>query len=93
MKRQADPKQEKIRAERNRAALWLDVLSKGIGLALQEDCRYRHEETQPIIDLVNGPLAEAVADAQRAEKAYEPYWARRRRRVSIGRKPKKKAAA
>lgn len=84
-----DPKRLKLRDERERATAWVEILCKGIGHALADG--YRHEgseDVRRIIARVNGELAEAVDALDRAEKAYEPYWARRRR-VSLGHRVKK----
>lgn len=89
-----DPKKLKLRGDRERARLWLEILCQGIGKSLMDrECRYS-EDIRGIIERVNGELIEAVSASERAEKAYEPYWSRGRVRIS-GRKPKtaKKKAA
>jgi hypothetical protein len=95
VKRKDDPKREKLRAERNRTELRLGVLSAGIGKAFVDygGGRYAADELRPVIDLVNGELMEAIKHAESAEKAYEPYWSRRRihriRRAAPQKKAKK----
>ena len=71
-----NPARTKARAERERTALKLEILCKGIGHALTTGYYRTCEDLQPIIDEVNGPLFEAMMEAQRAEDAYRPYWSR-----------------
>jgi hypothetical protein len=84
-----DPVRLKLRGDRERATLWLDILCKGIGHALTEEPA-RHGDTETLralVGRVNGELLEAMKAYERAEKAYEPYWSRRRVRITP-KKPK-----
>ena len=91
LRRTEDPKRLAAEQRRDRAQLWLEILSSGIGHAMQQtDRRYYPETMRGVIERVNGELCEAVDEAEAAEKAYEPYWRRRSRRMYN--KPKKKAA-
>ena len=91
--RREDPKRVAAQKKRDRADAWLEVLCNGIGLAFQNsDRRYYPETVRLIIERVNGELSEAVDAAEAARKAYEPYWPSRRRRVTVLRRKKKKAA-
>lgn len=89
-----DLKQETLRAEMYAAQLRVDILAHGLAHALStlEPFRFTDNGALDVVsDLFNGEFMEAVATARRAAKAYEPYWRGRRRRVSIFRRPKKKA--
>jgi hypothetical protein len=89
MKRKDDPVRLKLRGDRERAFAWLDILCKGIGHALTEEpgrCG-DGESVRILIGRVNGELLEAVTALEKAEKAYQPYWSRRRIHY-VARKPK-----
>jgi hypothetical protein len=92
--RRDDPKRIAAEKKRDEARIWLEILCQGIGHSLTNgEARYYPENVRLLIQRVNGELSEAVDDEQRASKAYEPYWrGRRRRRVTIVRPKKTKAA-
>jgi hypothetical protein len=86
-----DPGRVKASFDREHARTMLGILCKGIGHALAEE-PYRCGDAAEIHNLighVNTELLQAVRAYERAEKAYEPYWRRRRIRVA----PRKKKAA
>ena len=76
-RKEEDPRKTKLRAERERANLWLQVLLNGIGKTMQDEYRSEAEYARPIVDIVNGPFVDAIKASEAAEKAYEPYWRRR----------------
>ena len=85
--RRTDPVRKRLREARRQTAQWLQIVSRGIGDCLKGEC-YNTDEVRGLIERVNGELVLAVEAAERAEKAYEPYWGSRRRRVTI--RPRKK---
>jgi hypothetical protein len=90
-RRKEDPKKIRAQQERDRAQTWLEVLCKGIGHALaDENCRRYPDEIRLLVTRINGELTEAIENAERANKAYEPYWKRRFPR-SVRRAAKAKA--
>jgi hypothetical protein len=87
--RTPDPKRIAAGEKRDAAKAWLEILCQGIGHSLMNgEARYYPETVGLLIQRVNAELAEAVDAVKAANKAYEPYWPKRRRRVSILR-PKK----
>ena len=86
--RRTDPVRKRLREARRQTAQWLQIVSRGIGDCLKSEC-YNTDEVRGLIERVNGELVLAVEAAEAAEKAYEPYWGSRRRRVAV--KPRKKA--
>jgi len=87
MKRKDAPKREAARAERERAGMWLDVLFQGVSKKL-DDMAFRDTESlQPLLDIVNGPLTDAMKKSQAAEEAYRPYRRRLLRVYRAKRKP------
>jgi hypothetical protein len=91
--RHPDPKRIAAGEKRDSCRAWLEILCQGIGHSLiNGEARYYPETVRLLIERVNGELAEAVRAAEVANKAYEPYWPQRRRRVSILRPKKTKAA-
>ena len=92
MKRKEDPKREKAHANRVRAEVWLQILRNGIGDVLKTGFR-TDEDLRPILEFANSELLKAADASEEAEKAYEPYWRRRRTVVRprrAYRAPKKK---
>jgi hypothetical protein len=87
--RQNDPIREAARAARDQAQLNLDILCRGIGQSLVETGRFAGDDNvRMLIDRVNTDLAKALEAKEAADKAYEPFWGRRRLRRSAARKPK-----
>ena len=100
MKRKEDPKREATRAERDRASIWVEILSKGIAATLQAEGEGRYDSPihiRQILKLADENLLPAVQTLEAAEEAYRPYWSHRLSRVYPAKKPKtaakKKAAA
>jgi hypothetical protein len=89
MKRKEDPKRTEALENRTRAQIWLDILRYGIAESLKRGYGYNEEDMPAILDFANDVLPKAVADIKAAEKAYEPYYAYRRR-PGFHRNPKKK---
>ena len=96
MRKTDDPKEQKARADRERAYIRLQTISLGISAVLKEERHYRCavEEWKPILEMVNNDLVDAIQAAALAEEAYEPYYRRRRlaRQYRVATKKKKKAA-
>lgn len=90
--RRDDPKRLKLRAERERAEAWLDVLCKGFGHSLADGYGWRTDELRPLIELIQAQMIPAIEDVEAAEKAYAPYWRRRRTVMHRRKKAKTKAA-
>ena len=90
--RRPDPVREQKYAERQKAHLNLKVLLDGIGSQLKEKCWHDGAEIRMLVEKINTELVSVVDVAEAAEKAYEPYWGRRRRRY-IPRNPKGKKRA
>jgi hypothetical protein len=86
--RRNDPKRLKLRGDRERAQLWLDILCKGIGEQLSHSWRECPDDVRSIINRVNGELLEALIAVEKADKAYQPYRIRRMVRVHRPRKTK-----
>jgi hypothetical protein len=87
--RHKDPKRIRAEEERRQASTWLEILCSGIGKQFADTTSGHYpEEIREIIRHVNTELADAVAHAERANKAYEPFW--RRRRTTGRRKAKAK---
>jgi hypothetical protein len=84
-----DPKREAARQAREVAQLNLEILCQGIGRSLTEsNCRHELENVRYLIERANTDLLKAVEAKEAADKAYEPYWARRYRRYRPARKSK-----
>lgn len=89
-----DPKQEKLRAERFKADIRLDTLVQGYAKILSGVGSRFPEDLSSILEQMLLYLPPAVEEALKAQEAYRPYWRRHRpRRISVLKKPKKKAAA
>lgn len=86
--RRDNPKVVKLRTDRERTSLWLEILTKGIGNILADRCNYP-EDAREVVAVVNSALVPAIDAAQAASEAYMPY--RRMRRVRI--RPAKKNKA
>jgi len=81
--RRDEEKRDAALRERNNSRIRLEVLCRGIGGQFEESGSEPWEMTnanEPV-RLVNTELVPAIARVEAAEKAYEPYWLRRRRRV------------
>ena len=87
--RRPDPVREQKQAERQKAHMNLQVLLNGIGSTMKQMCWHDADEIRMLVEKINTELVPAVDAAEAAEKAYEPYWGRRRRRY-IPRNPKGK---
>jgi len=74
IRRREAPAKTKARLERDKATLWLEVVSIGIARKLRD--AYDPEELREVIRLVNTDLIEALEAKEKAEKAYEPFWTR-----------------
>jgi len=85
MKRKEDPKREKVYADRVRAEVWLQILREGIGRTLQNGF-HANEDIRPILEFANDELLKAAEASDAAEKAYEPYWRKRRPQIYRARK-------
>ena len=83
-------KQERLREEKHRARMWVEVLRKGIGRELCDGYHDWPEDIKGLIDLVNNALVPAVMRMEDADKAYEPFQRFRRRRMYVPRKKVKK---
>jgi hypothetical protein len=93
MKQKVDPVRERLSVEREKAEAWLRVLCKGVGACLME-CSGRYpEELQAVLDVADNYLRAAIAEEQRAQEAYAPYWRRGRMRYIVKPKAKKAKAA
>jgi hypothetical protein len=95
MTRRDDPKRLKAQQEREKARVRLNVVLQGVGHAFCDEARERFssDSVVEIITIVNTDLIRAVNRMDAAEKAYEPFWGRRRRRVSVLKRPPKKVKA
>jgi hypothetical protein len=93
MKRKVDPVEEGLRAERQKAEAWLRILCKGVGSCLMECSGGYPEELQAVLDVVDNYLRAAIAEEERCQEAYKPYWRRRRVRYISKAKAKKAKAA
>jgi hypothetical protein len=74
-----DPVRLRLRAQRERAQLWLDILRRGIGKEMADGYRSCPEDVRALMERVNSELSDAADAVEQAEKAYSPYWGRRRR--------------
>jgi hypothetical protein len=85
-----DAKQLRLRAERERTSMRLQILSAGIAEAMKTGFRCDPIEAfGPILEMINGELVQAIQEAQAAEDAYRPYWSRRSRRVTLRARPRR----
>lgn len=82
-----DPKRLKARAERDKASTRVEILLAGVSKMLDRGYFTDMEELQPILDMMNGDVVEAMKVYEAATEAYRPFMWRRRVR------PRKKAAA
>jgi hypothetical protein len=73
-----DPNVKKLRAARDAASTRLEVFIRGLAKTLENGYWMDLEEIQPIIDMVNVDLVNAVKEYERAQEAYRPHMARRR---------------
>lgn len=89
MLRRNDPKVVKLREDREKARVWLGILTLGCGEYLK-GCYYS-DEIMIAVSHINTELVQAAQEYKKLDKAYEPYW-RRCRRVNSVRKPKKVVA-
>ena len=96
MKRRDDEKEAAAREERDRAEVWVDILTHGIAKVLQDrDCCEPTKRIRRVLDRVERDLLPALEAADQAERNYEPFrtYRRLRRRFTPVRVAKKKAAA
>jgi hypothetical protein len=77
------------RAERDRARIRLEVLVSGLGQQVQHGYFYGPESADLLREFIHEELEPAIDRVKRAEKAYEPYWHRRRIRRWTPRKKQK----
>ncbi len=88
-----EAKRDAARARLDKASMWLDILTKGLGHAMIDGgYRFYEDETEsPFFEIVDGPLRDAMMEHQLAMAAYRPYRRRfRMRRSSVVVKSNKK---
>ena len=82
-----DPRRLAARAAMDKASDYLRVLVSGFSSVMEQRC-YNTEEIRDLLVLMNEVIPPAIATAEKAEKAYEPFRLYRRSRVSVLRRRK-----
>lgn len=90
-----EAKRDAARARLDKASMWLDILTKGLGHAMIDGgYRFYEDETEsPFFEIVDGPLRDAMVEYQLAMAAYRPYRRRFRMRRSSVRYIRRKSQA
>jgi uncharacterized protein YdeI (YjbR/CyaY-like superfamily) len=81
-----DPKVLKARAERDRTSFRVEVILKGLAEAIKNGYWGDLEEIQPIIEVVNVDLVDAIKAHERAVEAWRKVSPRRRVSIVRGRR-------